>query len=523
MDLTHEAAIFALQVGVVLLVAKVGGEIFERWLKQPAVLGELIAGVAIGPYALGALDLPGVGRLFGTATATGEIPLSLPLWVFAQFAAVVLLFVVGLQTDFGSFVRFGPTAVVVAVGGAILPFAFGDAASVVAGLAPSAVSPEALFVGAALTATSVGVTARVLSDIGRLDTPEGSTILGAAVFDDVIGILVLALVVAIAAGGAVSPVDVAVIGGKALGAYVVLTAVLVIAAHRIASAFGWFRSTGAALGLALALALISAFVAQSVGLAMIVGAFSAGIALSRSRLRGALSREAAGLYHVIVPTFFVVIGMLVNVPALLGVLAFGTVLTILAIVGKIVGCGLPALALGFNATGALRVGIGMIPRGEVALIIAGIGLATDAVDQAVFSVVVFMTFATTILAPPFLVPAFRRGGAGHGAVATAGVRFELALPADLYDQFERHLLAALTERGFSAAGGSDVDEVRELRRKDEILAMRSLRDAHGKRRMRIESEAPIADWSAALASAVRSAEAELAQTLGSATSPPAGS
>jgi Kef-type K+ transport system membrane component KefB len=525
-DLTDEAAIFALQVGIVLLAAKIGAEVFERWLKQPAVLGELIAGVAIGPFALGSIDWPGVGRLFGQATAGGEIPIPLPLWVFAELAAVILLFVVGLETDFASFVRFGPTAVVVAIGGVIVPFVLGDVAAVASGLAPAYLSPPALFVGAALTATSVGVTARVLSDMGRLDSPEGITILGAAVFDDVIGILVLAVVVAIAQGGAVSALDIGLIGGKALGAWIVLTAILVLAAHRIAGVFGAFRSTGAALALAIGLALVSAFVAQSTGLAMIVGAFSAGIALSRTRLRTSLAREAAGVYHVLVPAFFVVIGMLVNIPALIGVLLFGTALSLLAIVGKIIGCSIPALALGFTWIGALRVGVGMIPRGEVALIIAGIGLATGAVDQPVFSVVVFMTFATTIVAPPLLVPVFRREGQGYGSTGmapTAGLHFELDLPADLFDLFERHLLAALTERGFRSAGASEVAEVQELRRQGEIIAMQALRDRDGRARIRVESEAAIADWPAALASAVASAEAEVGDVLHSAISPSAGS
>src|SRR5689334_83955 len=125
MDLTAQAATFVLQLGVVLIAAKVGGEIFERWLKQPAVLGELLVGVVIGPYALGAIDIPGIGRLFGEATASGEIPIPVPLWVFAELGAVVLLFVAGLETDFQGFVRFGPMAVVVAIGGVILPFIFG--------------------------------------------------------------------------------------------------------------------------------------------------------------------------------------------------------------------------------------------------------------------------------------------------------------------------------------------------------------------------------------------------------------
>ena len=516
MDLTEQAAIFVLQVGVVLVAAKIGGEIFERWLRQPAVLGELLMGVLIGPYALGAIDVPGVGRLFGEATVAGQIPVPVPLWVFAELGAVVLLFVAGIETDFESFVRFGPTATAVAVGGVILPFAFGDIATVALGLAPSVTSPEALFVGAALTATSVGVTARVLGDIGELDTPEGITILGAAVFDDVIGILVLAVVVAIAQGGNVDALQIGLIGGKALLAYLALTVILVLAARRIASGVNAFRSAGSGVALALALGLVSGFIAQSVGLAMIVGAFSAGIALSRSNLRERLGHDLRALAHVVVPVFFVVVGMLVNVSQLRDVLVFGTVVTLLAIVGKIVGCVVPALALGFRPIGALRIGVGMIPRGEVALIIAGIGLATGAVDQAVFAVVVFMTFATTILAPVFLVPSFRRGGRGFGRAAstpTVPLTFDLTLPADMLDPYTRHLFAVLEERGFTLVASSAEEHFREFRRNDELIVVATRVEGPNLRRVHVESDSAMSDWPDVVAQAAGSVQAELARAL----------
>jgi Kef-type K+ transport system membrane component KefB len=520
MDLTHEAAVFVLQIGVVLIAAKVGGEIFERWLKQPAVLGELLMGVAIGPYALGAIDLPTIGRLFGDPSTGGAIPIPLALWVFAELGAVVLLFVAGLETDFESFVRFGPRATVVAIGGVILPFALGDAATVALGLAPSFVSAEALFVGAALTATSVGVTARVLGDIGELDTPEGVTILGAAVFDDVIGILVLAVVVAIAQSGSVDAMQIGVIGGKALGAYLLLTALLVLLAGRIAGVIDAFRSPGSGLALALALGLVSGYVAESVGLAMIIGAFSAGIALSRSNLRERLGHEVRAVAHIVVPVFFVVVGMLVDLRALGSVLLFGTIVSVLAILSKVVGCSVPALALGFRPIGALRIGIGMVPRGEVALIIAGIGLATGAVEQAVFAVVVFMTFATTVLAPILLVPAFRTGGQGFGeqpAVATTPLTFDLTLPADLLDQFSRHLRSALTARAFVVVGSSAESNITELRRGDQLLVIVTHSEGPGLRRIHVESESAVADWSEVLAAAAAGAQSELSGALAAVT------
>lgn len=516
MDLTHEAALFILQIGVVLVAAKFGGELFERWFRQPAVLGELLAGVLIGPYALGAYALPGIGHLFGEATAGGPIPIPLPLWTFAEMGAVVLLFVAGLETDFRTFLRFGPAATVVAIGGVILPFIFGDVTSVALGLAPGYASAEALFVGAALTATSVGVTARVLSDIGRLDTPEGATILGAAVFDDVIGILVLAVVVAIAAGGSVDALQVGIIGGRALLAYVALSVLLIVVATRVASFFNGFRSAGASVALALALGLVSGYVAQSVGLAMIVGAFSAGIALSRATLPSQLRHDMRAISHIVVPVFFVVVGMLVDVRALANVFAFGVLITLLASVGKVVGCGLPAAFMGFRPIGAIRIGVGMIPRGEVALIIAGIGLSTGAVGQAVFAVVVFMTFATTIVAPIALVPLFARGGRGFGAVPESqqqALAFDLSLPADLLDQFTRHLVASLAMAGFVTAASSEEAHFIEFRRRDEILVLTTHVEGPGKRRVRVESENPLADWPQILSRAASASESELSGVL----------
>ncbi|MBP1705231.1 MAG: sodium/hydrogen exchanger [Chloroflexi bacterium] len=511
-DLAAQAARFVLQLGVVLVAAKLGAEILERWLHQPAVLGELAAGVLIGPYALGGLSLPAIGPLFPPVTAP-DFPIPMPLWVFAEMGAVVLLFVTGLETDFGSLLRFGPRAAAVAIAGVVLPFALGAAATVAAGLADGLLSPEALFVGAALTATSVGVTARVLGDIGKLDTPEAVTILGAAVFDDVVGILVVALIVPLAAGASVSAADLALTGLGVIAAWIVLTGALVVAAPRIAGFVSGFRSAGAPLALALGLAFLCAFIAQDLGLAMIVGAFSAGIALSRSQLRDALAEQTRAVYSFTVPVFFVVVGMLVDLPALVPVLAFAVVLTALAIAGKLLGCGVVALGLGFRPIGALRIGVGMIPRGEVALVIAGIALASGWMDQGLFAVVVFMTFATTMLAPVLLAPSFRRGGAGFGAPipAAGGVAAVIELPSGLAERFERHLLEAFSERGFALVGEWSDSEAawgRELRRGEELVSMRTVAGAHDHRRVEIESETTVDDWATIVAAASSKATAE---------------
>lgn len=424
-SITEIVTQLVLQLALILLAAKIGGELSERVFHQPGVLGELAAGMIIGPFALGGTGLPVIGAIFPLHGEGGSsapfIPVSTELYSIAQIAAVILLFYAGLETDFDQFFRFGAPAAVVALGGVILPFFFGDLVTVAFGLAGSPMDPKALFVGAIMTATSVGISARVLSDIRKLDTPEGVTILAGAVIDDVVGILVLTIVVSIGASGSVQVGDVAFIGGKALGFWLGLTAAGVILAKYISRFFLSFRGNGAAVGLSLALAFFCAALAEQAGLAMIIGAYSIGLALSRSEIAERLNESLSSVYHALVPIFFVVMGMLVDFRAMAPVLLFGGVISILAIIGKIFGCGLPALAVGFNRTGAIRVGIGMMPRGEVALIVAGVGLTAGIIQSDVFGVSIMMTMITTLLAPIALVPVFQRGGSGLRAESKAAV------------------------------------------------------------------------------------------------------
>ncbi|MBI2320714.1 MAG: cation:proton antiporter [Chloroflexi bacterium] len=415
-ELAHAVSRLAFQLAVILLAAKIGGEISERVLKQPGVLGELVAGILIGPYALGALPLPYLGALFPAPRGDQMIPISTELYALAQIAAVILLFVAGLETDFQQFFRYGGPAAVVGVGGVVAPFALGVMVTLLFGVASSPLDPVALFVGAVLTATSVGITARVLSDIHRLDTPEGVTILAAAVIDDVLGILVLTIVVSMGVEGNVSLGNLLLVGGKALGFWLALMGLGVVLGPHIARAFSLFQIQGGSLGLAVALAFFSAALAESFGLAMIIGAYSIGLALSNTSLAETLEEPLRAVYHAFVPIFFVVMGMLVNVAAMADVLVFGLVVSLLAIIGKVGGCGLSALSVGFNRRGAWRIGIGMLPRGEVALIVAGVGLTAGVIESDVFGVAIMMTVITTLLAPVLLVPAFRRGGSGRRKV-----------------------------------------------------------------------------------------------------------
>jgi len=404
---------FVLQLGVIILAAKLCGEFVERVFKQPGVLGELAAGVIIGPYALGGLiHLPGMQTALFAVHQGSDLPVSNELWAMAQFGAVILLFMAGLETDLQSFLKYAGPATIIAMGGVILPFVLGVVSTVWMGHADSYMSGTALFVGAIMVATSVGITARVLSDIKELDTPEGVTILGAAVVDDVLGIMVLAVVVGLERTGTFSAASAGLTFLKAGGFYVVFMALGLAFSRHIAAFLDWFKSRGATVGVAASLAFLAAAVAEMFGLAMIIGAYAMGLVLSDTKLKHYLEESLQGIYYVLVPVFFCVLGMLVDVRAMSAALAFGLVLTLLAIVSKIIGCGLPALGVGFNGRGAWRIGIGMLPRGEVALIVAGVGIAEGVIDEAVFGVAILMTIVTTMLAPVILVPAFQRGGGG---------------------------------------------------------------------------------------------------------------
>lgn len=404
------------QLAIIIFVAKMASELCERYLKQPGVLGELAAGMVIGPYALGGIiSFPVIGVLFGGAhgAATSNIPVTTELYAIAQIAAVILLFVAGLETDLKQFLRYGGPAAIIALGGLIIPFLLGAWASVLFGVAENFTDPVALFMGAIMTATSVGITARVLKDIGKLDTPEGVTILGAAVVDDVLGILILAIVVSMAQSGSFEMGKLGMIALKAIGFWLGLTVTGILLSKKIAKFIMSIRSGGATVALALALAFLASALAEMFGLAMIIGAYSMGLALSDSPIAEMLEEKLAPVYHAFVPVFFVVMGMLVDFKAMGHLLVFGLVISGFAVVSKVFGCGIPALGVGFNRRGAFRIGMGMLPRGEVALIIAGVGLSTGVIGRDIFGVSIMMTLITTILAPIILVPAFRKGGSGR--------------------------------------------------------------------------------------------------------------
>ncbi len=409
-NITHVMAHLILQLAVIIIVAKVGGYLVQRFLNMPSVLGELLSGMLIGPYALGSkISLPVIGILF---TENNGFAVSIELYGIATLASIILLFLAGLETDLAAFLRYSVVGTAVGLGGLFAAFLLGDLIAVVwpnNGI-DTFLDPAALFLGVISVATSVGITARILAEKQKMSSPEGVTILAGAVFDDVFGIVILAIVMGMAkvsmGGGEVNWGEMGLIAIKAIGFFVIVTSLGLLFARKITATIKQFKSKEMIVATCFGLALLLAGLAEMAGLAMIIGAYIMGLALSRTDLAHEIESHLQGIYNLLVPVFFCVMGMMVDFSAMGPVLLFGAVYSLLAIFSKLIGCGLPAWAMRFNVHGALRIGLGMSPRGEVALIVAGIGLSSGIIEQGTFGVAIIMTVITTLLAPPLLVKSF---------------------------------------------------------------------------------------------------------------------
>ena len=364
---------------LMLVAAKLMAELFER-LRQPAVAGEILAGVIIGPSLLG-LAFP------------SEITNLL-----AEIGVIFLLFTVGLETKPASIFRVGKQAAIVAVLGVVAPFLGGWLLMKVRG----GTTIEALFVGTAMVATSVGITARVLSGMGLLDAPTARIILGAAVIDDILGLLVLAIVSSMAAG-TVNYLEILTTAGLAIGFTAFVTLVGAPVVNRVAPAVERMRSGQGIFIFGLVLCLGLSAAASYIGVAAIIGAFLAGMTLAEpAEENPRMHRQISGVTEFLVPFFLVNIGMQLSLDVFRSssVIVLCMLVTLVAVATKLFGCGVGAVNLGLRRAG--QVGMGMVPRGEVGIIVAQIGLSLGVIGAELFGVVLFMAVATTLIAPPFL-------------------------------------------------------------------------------------------------------------------------
>ena len=410
--MTHSLELLLL-LAIAVAAAKLAGTVAVR-IGQPAVFGEIFVGLLLGPTVLNILASP----IFPAPVDAGVARATLDAIMrdLSEIGVLLLMFVAGLETDLHEMRRVGRVAFWAAFGGVVLPFVGGAALAVAFGFP---LYWQGIFVGTILTATSVSISAQTLLEIGALRSREGATILGAAVIDDVMGIVLLSVVVAFAKASA-SGVDVVQIGAVVLR-IIGYFAIAVFAARGIPAVLAWARTlpvSQAVLSAALVIAMIYGWAAEYVGaVAAITGAYVAGVLIAQTEFKKEIDSGIHPLaYSIFVPVFFIGIGLQANGRALGDRVAFTIALVVVAIVAKAVGSALFARWCGFTNEQSLRVGVGMISRGEVGLIVAGYGLSNGLIDTQVFSASVLVVLATTMVTPPLLRLVFPRRALVPGRV-----------------------------------------------------------------------------------------------------------
>ncbi|MDC7219142.1 MAG: cation:proton antiporter [Spirochaetales bacterium] len=483
MNITELMTELVFQIGVILFAAKLGGIIVKK-LGMPSVLGELLIGILIGPYVLGGLALPGFPHgLFPLAEGFSVSP---ELYGFATVASIILLFLSGLETDLSLFLAYSLKGAIIGIGGIIAAMLTGMWTGSLM-LHTPLFTPVNLFLGILSVATSVGITARILSEQKKMGSPEGVTILAAAVIDDVLGIIMLAIVLGMigvmgqGGGGHINWGAIGIIALKAVAVWLGFTIAGLFFARRISKGLKWFRAESSIAVMALGLALFMAGIFEEAGLALIIGAYVTGLSLSRTDISFVIQEKLEVIHDFFVPIFFCVMGMMVDVKVFADpqVIIFGLVYSVVAVVAKIIGCGGPALFLNFNKTGALRIGVGMVPRGEVALIIAGIGIAQGILSKNLFGVAVMMTLITTVVPPPILTALLKinRKGTKKDEKGDDRVETEFDFPSKELQHFAcANILDEFKDQGFFAHEWDLGHWAYQIRKDDVFITMNVYED-----------------------------------------------
>jgi Kef-type K+ transport system membrane component KefB len=479
--MAEEMMVLMLQLGIILIASKFIGYIFAKYLKQPKVLGELVAGMIIGPYLLGGIAIGSLAPLF-PLPMNSTVPVSPALYGISTLGSIFLLFGSGLETDLPTFIKFSGKATVIGLSGVIISFFLGAGATVLFRPEVSSImEPEALFLGTVCTATSIGITARILGENKKIGTPEGVTIMAAAVLDDVISIVLLSVVVGISSvqleGGAVAWTMIGFVAFKAIAFWGVCMVLGIFLAPHFTKNMKKLGELPLITEVSFGIALLLAGFSEMAGLAMIIGAYITGLSLSQTDVAHALSKRIDSVSEFFVPVFFAVMGMMVNFGALKSVLGFALLFSAIAFVGKLVGCGAPALLVGFNLRGAFRIGAGMLPRGEVTLIVAGIGLASGAINHELFGVAVMTMLVASVTAPPLLLEAFKSGGSGYKRELASNrnadqITIELDFPSMRAAQFICDtVLEGFIQEGFFVSKLDSSKYASYQIRKDEIVIL----------------------------------------------------
>ena len=386
-----------ISLALLLFTAKIFAELFHR-IKLPIVLGELLAGIVIGPFALGGLPL-----------FNGEplVILDETIKNIGELAAIVILFVAGLEITPREFVRGGASSFTIGALGVIVPFFVGYFVFSLYGLE----ALETLLIATALTATSIAISIQVLTSLGKMQTKEARLILGAAIVDDILAIAVLSVVLTMVQTGNTAPdiMEITFLILKILGLFVAILIGSVIIVPRILHREKLWKSQGSIEGITTAIFFGGAGIAAIVGLSPIVGAFAIGMAVASTRLIKQVEEYVHKLQIIFAPLFFAIIGAQVDLRGInLDVLLLAGILILIAIVTKMLGCGLPSLIFLKDKSKAMRVGIGMVSRGEVGLIVAGVGATSGVISGDVYTAIIVMVAVTTIITPIWLKKAYQK-------------------------------------------------------------------------------------------------------------------
>ena len=380
---------------VLLFAAKIFAEIFNK-LRLPVVLGELIAGIIVGPFALGSIPIFDGKPL---------VILNETVLQIGQIAGIVILFIAGLAITPKEFLKGGPASFTIGACGVIVPFLLGYYVFTLFGLE----ALESVLIATALTATSVAISVSVLTEFGKMQTKEAKLILGAAIVDDILAIAVLSVVVTMVQTGNMAPniIDIIILILKILGIFAGLLIGAIIIIPRIVNTERLWKARGSVEGIVTASFFGASAIAAAVGLSPIVGSFSVGMAVANTRIIKRVEDYVDKLEIIFGPLFFAIIGAQVNLTGVnIEVLILSAIVIIVAIVSKLVGCGLPSLLFLKNRSKAMIVGIGMISRGEVGLIVAGIGVSAGVLSSNIYTTVIIMVAVTTLITPLWLRKAY---------------------------------------------------------------------------------------------------------------------
>jgi Kef-type K+ transport system membrane component KefB len=386
-----------ISLAVLLFAAKIFAEIFNK-LRLPVVLGELTAGIIMGPFAIGSIpifDGKPLVILNETVLQIGEI------------AGIVILFIAGLEITPREFLRGGAASFTIGACGVIVPFFLGYYIFTIYGLQ----GLQSILVATALTATSVAITVSVLTELGKMQTKEAKIILGAAIVDDILAIAVLSVVVTMVQTGNMAPniIDILFLILKILGIFAALLIGAIIIIPRLLHAERLWKARGSIEGIVTASFFGASAIAAAVGLSPIVGAFSVGMAVASTKIIKRVEEYVDKLEIIFAPLFFAIIGAQVNLTGVnLDVLYLSGIIIIVAIVSKLAGCGLPALMFLRSKSKAIKVGIGMISRGEVGLIVAGIGVTAGVLSSNIYTTVIIMVAVSTLVTPIWLKRAYSK-------------------------------------------------------------------------------------------------------------------